>query len=96
MHCAVLLYLYAGSGIGLTVAQDIHLPVAEDFAHGGITIGRYVLHGGGGYELRLKGEVFGGGELGYLHHAGSYAGEALHGELDGGRRSDRGAALCCR
>ena len=64
MHCAVLLYLYAGSGIGLTVAQDIHLSVAEDFAHGGITIGRYVLHGCGRglCVLCLKGEVFGGSE----------------------------------
>ena len=60
----VLFYFYAGGGVGLATTEDKDLSVAEDFADGGIAIGRYVIHGcgGGTCELRLKGEVFGGSE----------------------------------
>ena len=39
-----------------TVAEDIHLSVAEYFADGSIVIGRYVLYNGGKYEERCLNE----------------------------------------
>ena len=38
------------------------IAVAEDFVGGSGVFGGYILHGGGGYELRLTGEVLGGAE----------------------------------
>ncbi len=60
----VLFYFYAGGGVGFATTEDKDLSIAEDFADGGIAIGRYVIHGcgGGTCELRLKGEVFGGSQ----------------------------------
>ena len=60
----LLLHFYAGGGVGFAVAEDKDLSVAEDFADGGGVIGGYAIHGCGGglCVLRLKGDVFGGGE----------------------------------
>ena len=56
-----LFHLNARGGVGFAVAEDIDLFVAEDFLRSS-GISRHVLHSGGGYKLRLKGEVFGGSQ----------------------------------
>lgn len=56
-----LFHLNARGGVGFAIAEDIDLFVAEDFLRSS-GVSRHVLHSGGGYELRLKDGVFGGGQ----------------------------------
>lgn len=58
-----LFHLNTRGGVGFAIAEDIDLFVAEDFLQSS-GVSRHVLHGSSGYELRLKGEVFCGGQPG--------------------------------
>ncbi len=50
-----LLYLYAGEGVGLVIAEDEYLSVAEEFARGDSVIGRGIVDSSERYELRCEG-----------------------------------------
>lgn len=50
------------NGIYFAIAKDIHLPVTEDFAWGGIVISRYVFYGGSRNELRLERDIINHGK----------------------------------
>ena len=58
-HAKSLFHFYTRRGVGLAIAENQYLSVTEDFTGSGGVIGTYILYGGSGYELRLKGEVFG-------------------------------------